>query len=99
MKSVSAIPIRKNYKTIEEWAEALSSYLENNKIDMESAARAQPPIGTQVKYPSNTMPGGWLDCDGASYARTRYPQLSFVIGGSGATFAVPNVAGEMIRAE
>jgi len=92
-------PLFRNYPSVEAWADAFSRWMSDNNIDLEALARKNPPIGAQVAYPSATMPAGWLDCDGASYPRTRYPQLAKVIGGGGATFTVPNVAGEIIRAE
>lgn len=95
-----SIPLRKDFKTLEEWADALCLYLSDQSVDTDAAAKKNPPIGTQVVWPNATyFPDGWLDTDGAAYATSRYPQLARVLGAAGATFNVPNVAGSMIRAE
>ena len=58
------------------------------------------PVGTIVPFASasNGVPYGWLECDGAEYASTSYPDLSSVIGtdyniaGTSADhFRVPNL--------
>ena len=58
------------------------------------------PVGTIVPFASasNGVPYGWLECDGAEYASTSYPDLSAVIGtdyniaGTSADhFRVPNL--------
>ena len=93
------IPLRKNFKSIEEWADALSVWLTEQSIDQSAASAQTPPIGAQVKWPNaGYTPKGWLKCNGASYATSRYPQLALVMSAGGATFNVPNVAGEIIRA-
>lgn len=57
------------------------------------------PIGTVIMYTSNTIPDGWLLCNGASYFRTDYPELSLVLpnggawGGSASQLQVPNFNG------
>jgi len=40
------------------------------------------PVGTIVPFASasNDVPYGWLECDGAEYASTAYPELSTTIG-------------------
>lgn len=54
------------------------------------------PIGTIAMWPSNTMPDGWLLCDGSSYLRTDYPELSIILpnggtwGGSATQLQVPD---------
>lgn len=97
---MSDIPLPKNFASIEKWADALVRHLNDQGIDSNAAARSSPPIGTQVKYPNTTtFPKGWLKCDGASYSTSRYPQLALVLSAGGATFNVPNVAGEMIRGD
>ena len=97
---MSEVPLRKNYTTVEKWADALVLYLNNQDIDTGAQLRFTPPIGTQVKYPNTTtFPKGWLKCDGASYATSRYPQLALVLGAGGATFNVPTAVGEMIRGD
>jgi microcystin-dependent protein len=53
------------------------------------------PAGTVVPYAGNSLPEGWLWCDGASYATSSYPDLAASIGtlhgGSGGSFNVPNM--------
>lgn len=97
---MSEVPIPKNFATMEKWADALVRYLNDEGIDTGAQLRFSPPIGTQVKYPHATVfPKGWLKCDGASYATSRYPQLALVLSAGGATFNVPTAAGEMIRGD
>jgi microcystin-dependent protein len=48
--------------------------------------------GTITMWPSNTIPKGWLLCDGTGYATTAYPALYATIGtvyGSTGGFQVP----------
>ena len=97
---MSDVPLPKNSTSVEKWADALVRYLNDKDIDSSAATRATPPIGTQVKYPNTTIfPKGWLKCDGASYTTARYPQLALVLSAGGASFNVPNVVGEMTRAD
>lgn len=49
---------------------------------------------TITMWPSNTIPTGWLLCDGTGYATTAYPALYGVIGttyGSTGGFQVPDM--------
>lgn len=52
------------------------------------------PTGAIIDYPSNTLPAGYLLCDGSSYPTATYPNLFAVLGyyygGSGANFNVPD---------
>ena len=97
---MSEVPLPKNFTSIEKWADALVRYLHDEGIDTDAAARASPPIGTQVKYPNTTtFPKGWLKCDGAAYSTARYPKLALVLSAGGATFNVPVAVGEMIRGD
>lgn len=92
------IPQRSNYSNVDDWAEALVRYLEDLRIDNEALASASPPIGSQVYWSAASAPAGWLFCDGAAYATSRYPTLSAIMGGGPATFNVPTAAGRIIRA-
>lgn len=53
------------------------------------------PVGSVLMYSSSVIPAGWLPCNGSTYSATAYPDLFKVIGttfgGSGATFAVPDM--------
>ena len=58
-------------------------------------------IGTIIQYGSDTIPEGWLLCDGSAVSRTTYADLYAVIGttfgaGNGSTtFNVPNLKGKV----
>lgn len=54
------------------------------------------PIGVVVYYVGNTIPEGYLLCNGAKLSRTEYPELFAVLGTKcgpvdGAHFYIPNV--------
>lgn len=55
-----------------------------------------PPGSTMIWF-SDTIPDGWLLCDGASYSVDDYPDLFALIGyqfgGSGSNFNVPDMVG------
>jgi hypothetical protein len=57
------------------------------------------PPGVIMQYASNTIPSGWLLCDGSSFTISQYPDLYAVItntyGGTSPTFNVPNLSGRM----
>lgn len=59
------------------------------------------PIGSIIAYSTTTPPSGYLYCDGTTYSTTTYSELFAVIGyqygGSGATFAVPDMRGMFMR--
>ena len=62
------------------------------------------PIGSVVAFPSETIPEGWLVCNGNSYNNTDYPELAAVIGtkynGGGdpsTVFRTPDLRGVFIR--
>ena len=60
-------------------------------------------IGTIITFPINSVPTGFLECNGALLSRTAYANLFAVIGttygaGDGSTtFAIPDLRGEFIR--
>lgn len=53
------------------------------------------PIGTIIDFAGITPPNGYLDCDGATYSVSQYPDLfsilSYTWGGSGNNFNVPDL--------
>jgi len=59
--------------------------------------------GTIVPWPTNSVPSGYLDCNGAAVSRSTYADLFAVIGttyGSGdgsTTFNVPNIKDRVCR--
>jgi microcystin-dependent protein len=59
------------------------------------------PIGAIMEWPSNTIPMGYLLCDGSAVSRTEYDALFNVIGttygaGNGSTtFNLPNIKGRI----
>jgi hypothetical protein len=61
------------------------------------------PIGSVLFFPINSVPDGWLKCNGAAISRTTYSNLFAVIGttwgvGDGSTtFNVPDLRGEFLR--
>ncbi len=61
-----------------------------------TAANGVPP-GTILPYGGNSLPSGFLWCNGNSYPTSAYPALFNAIqynyGGSGSTFSVPNLNG------
>lgn len=60
-----------------------------------------PPVGSIEMFASNSIPSGWLLCNGAAVSRTTYPKLFATIGttyGSGngsTTFNLPNFQGRV----
>lgn len=38
------------------------------------------PVGSIIAYSSDTIPNGWLLCDGSSFSATSYPELFEIIG-------------------
>jgi|GEM_PF-2989731 len=61
------------------------------------------PIGSILAYPVDSIPAGYLKCNGAAVGRVTYPELFALIGttygaGDGSTtFNVPDLRGEFIR--
>lgn len=59
------------------------------------------PIGTIMPYTSDTIPNGWLLCDGSAVSRATYSELFDLIGttyGTGdgnTTFNLPNLKGKV----
>lgn len=61
------------------------------------------PAGTVSYFASNTVPNGYLACNGQAVSRTTYPELFAAIGttfGAGdgsSTFNLPDLRGEFVR--
>lgn len=50
------------------------------------------PVGTIVAYVNNTLPNGWLGCNGQNILETQYPSLYAFLGGTGPnTVVLPNL--------
>ena len=64
---------------------------------------SEVPAGTMQMFAGNTIPAGWLLCDGSAVSRTDYAKLFSAIGtiygaGDGSTtFALPNLVGRFIE--
>ena len=58
------------------------------------------PVGGVLYTASQTVPNGFLPCDGALYSRITYPDLftalTYTYGGSGDSFAVPDLRSRFI---
>jgi microcystin-dependent protein len=58
------------------------------------------PIGTILPYSSSIIPNGWLLCDGTSYIKSNYPELSTLLediwGGDPTNFNVPDLRGRTL---
>ena len=65
-----------------------------------SVSGGSAPIGSQVGYAGSSDPNqSWLLCNGRTLARAAYPDLGNVLSPGGpASFTIPNVAGQIIRA-
>ena len=61
------------------------------------------PAGTMQMFAGNTIPAGWLLCDGSAISRTNYAKLFSAIGtiygkGNGSTtFALPNLIDRVVQ--
>ena len=61
------------------------------------------PVGSVVMWPTETVPEGYLECDGRAVSRTTYADLFAVLGemyGSGdgsTTFNLPDLRGMFVR--
>lgn len=59
-------------------------------VAVQARAASDTPIGGVIPYRGNSVPDGWLECNGQSTAG--YPELAAVIGAN-----VPDLRGEFIR--
>ena len=64
---------------------------------------SEVPAGTMQMFAGNTIPAGWLLCDGSAISRTNYAKLFSAIGttyGAGdgrTTFALPNLIDKFVQ--
>ena len=64
---------------------------------------SEVPAGTMQMFAGNTVPAGWLLCDGSAVSRTDYAKLFSAIGtiygaGDGSTtFALPNLIDRVVQ--
>lgn len=70
---------------------------------MPSAVNNHTPIGSTISLPSNSVPSGYLYCDGSAVSRVTYANLFAIIGtahgiGDGSTtFQLPDYRGMFLR--
>lgn len=87
-------------RTLQQWWSKISQNFQPSGGDQGSTLGSLP-IGAQVPFGSNTIPDGWLLCDGRAVSRTTYKELFAVIGttyGSGngsTTFNLPDKRGRV----
>ena len=87
-------------RTLQQWWSKISQNFQPSGGDQGSTLGSLP-IGAQVPFGSNTIPEGWLLCDGRAVSRTTYKELFAVIGttyGSGngkTTFNLPDKRGRV----
>lgn len=59
------------------------------------------PCGSVIAHMDDTVPDGYLECNGASLSTTTYSDLHGIIGykygGSGSSFNIPDLRGEFLR--
>lgn len=73
-ESIEASSLGKTKKFI------LNDYQLTAKVNNVNNVQIGMPIGSIVMWPGDTAPEGWLLCNGATYKRTEYLNLSNVIG-------------------
>lgn len=64
----------------------------DTKLDKNDAWYAQNPIGSIVAFPSDSIPLGWLLCNGQMITQSEYPELYALIGPK-----VPDLRGQFLR--
>lgn len=76
--------------------------IKQTSAEIEKLRNSNIPIGLIVPYGGNTIPSGWLECNGMAVNRVVYAQLFSVIGtiygeGDGSTtFNLPNISGKTL---
>lgn len=95
-----------NLDTIDEELKAVSDKADANETDIDSLTTTVnanlTPAGSVSAYAGETIPSGWVECNGQSLNRTTYATLFAAIGtlygsADGATFKVPDLRGYFIR--
>lgn len=51
------------------------------------------PIGAVIAYYANSVPAGWLYCDGTTFNQVTYPELYSLLGGN----VLPDLRGQFLR--
>ncbi|AJI53465.1 tail fiber protein [Francisella philomiragia] len=80
-----------------------SSLVTKNELSKEVSNIQAIPVGTVLAFSSNTIPEGFLLCNGASISRVTYANLFNIIGGihgsgdGSTTFNIPDLRGLFIR--
>ena len=64
-------------------------------LDLSIKALDSMPIGTIILFAGETIPNGWLVCDGRTLYDEEYPDLHNVLGGTGLSFNLPNFKGRV----
>ena len=98
------------YVTVKELNQVLGSYLTGDEVldylaanyytksevdDLLALLEAKlPPVGSIMAWPTNSIPDGWLVCDGTEFddSPTGYPLLFAALG----TTTLPNIQGKTI---
>ena len=82
--------------------EGTTNIMGNLKVFGTITAAVDPDIGTIKLHPSNSIPSGWLICDGAAISRVTYAPLfgvvgtTFGVGDGSTTFNIPNLKGRFV---
>ncbi len=76
--------------------------IKNMKVDLQERMNAVIPVGLIIESPVETIPNGWLECNGASLLRSDYPTLFAIIGttfgaADGTHFNLPDLRGYFVR--
>lgn len=70
-------------------------------IKQELAGLTIIPVGAIFAFPSETIPDGYLPCEGQEVSISQYPELYKLIGntfgGSSKTFNLPDLQGQFVR--
>ncbi len=80
-------------------------FSENTSSNPSDNASDGNPVGTIISFYGLTAPDGYLICDGSTYNREDYPNLSLhlttnfedLAGDGSTTFTVPDLQGEFLR--
>lgn len=82
---------------------AVASTYSVSEVDALIASVPTGEIGSVSAFAMESLPTGWLACDGAAVSRTAYPDLfaalgtTFGAGDGSTTFNLPDLRGEFIR--